>query len=68
MIFISPERRTGTNGFFHMEPSAQYRKFAEDCRRFVQLAKTDEERRLLQEMEVAWTELAEEAEQQAAKR
>jgi hypothetical protein len=51
-----------------MQPSAQYRKFAEDCRRFAQLAKADEERRILQEMGVAWTELAEEAEQQATKR
>jgi hypothetical protein len=53
--------------FFCMESSNQYRKFAEDCRRFAQLAKSDEQRKLLLEMEAVWAKLSEEAEQQATK-
>jgi hypothetical protein len=40
---------------------SDYRKFAEECRRLAQLAKTTEERKTLQEMETAWTRLIEEA-------
>jgi hypothetical protein len=50
-----------------MESSTQYRKFAEECRRFAQLAKTDEQREILLQMEMIWTKLAEEAEVRAAK-
>jgi hypothetical protein len=50
-----------------MEPSTQYREFAKECRRFAQLAKTDEQRKILLEMEMVWTKLAEEAEGQAVK-
>ena len=53
--------------FFCMEPPTQYRKFAEDCRRFAQLAKSDEQRKLLLEMEAVWAKLAEEADQQTTK-
>jgi hypothetical protein len=67
VIFIFLERPAGTNGFFSMQPSAQYRKFADDCRRFAQIAKTDEQRKVLEEMEVVWTKLAEETEQEQAK-
>ena len=39
-----------------MEPSlAEYRKFAEECRKLAQLAKTAEEKKVLQEMEAAWS-------------
>jgi len=44
----------------------QYRKFAEECRRLAQSAKTAEERRILQEMEAAWTSLAQAAESRKA--
>jgi hypothetical protein len=50
-----------------MESSTQYRKFAEECRHFAQSAKTDEQRKLLLEMEEVWAKLAEEAEGRAAK-
>jgi len=53
--------------FLYMEPSKQYRKFAEECRRFAQLAKTDEQRKILLEMEAVWTKLTEEAEGRTAK-
>jgi hypothetical protein len=50
-----------------MEPSTQYRKFAEDCRRFAQFAKTDEQRKILLEMEAVWMKLAKESEKRVAK-
>jgi hypothetical protein len=46
-----------------MESSGQYRKFAEECRRYAKLADTDEQRKVLLEMEAAWAKLAEEAEE-----
>jgi hypothetical protein len=67
MAFIFLERHAKTNGLFFMEPSTQYREFAEECRRFAQLAKTDEQRKILLQMEMVWTKLAEEAEGQAVK-
>jgi hypothetical protein len=67
MAPIFPERHTGDGGFSDMEPSMQYRKFAEDCRRLAQLAKIDEHRKILREMEIAWVRLAEEAERRAVK-
>jgi hypothetical protein len=44
-----------------MESSAQYRKFAEECRRFAESAKTDEQRSILLQMAALWTKLADEA-------
>ncbi|MGB6287388.1 MAG: hypothetical protein WBG18_23735 [Xanthobacteraceae bacterium] len=67
MAFIFSERHFKANGFFFMEPSTQYRKFAEECRRFAQFAKTDEQRKILLEMEALWMKLAKEAEEQVAK-
>lgn len=61
--FIFPERRIGMNGFSNMEPSTQYRKFAEECRRYAAGAKTEGQRKVLLEMEAVWTKLAKEAEE-----
>jgi hypothetical protein len=44
------------------QSSAQYRKFAEECRRLVRFVQTADERKALQEMEAAWTKVAEEVE------
>jgi hypothetical protein len=46
----------------HMQSSTQYRDFAERCRRLMKEAKTEEQRKILQEMELAWLELADDAE------
>jgi hypothetical protein len=45
-----------------MKTSAQYREFAEQCRRFAKTANT-EQRKVLEEMARAWQVLAEQAEQ-----
>jgi hypothetical protein len=64
--FIFLERHPKANGFLFMESSTQYRKFAEECRRFAQSAKTDEQRKILLQMEAVWAKLAEEAKGRAA--
>jgi hypothetical protein len=62
------EHRAGTDGCSRVEPaSAQYRKFADECRRLARFVQTAEERRVLQEMEAAWTNVAEEVERKAGK-
>jgi hypothetical protein len=45
-----------------MQTSTQYRAFADECRRLAKAAKTENERRVLEEMAAAWHMLAEEAE------
>lgn len=69
MAGITPERYTATadcSRMEPMEPSIQYRKFAEDCRRLVKSARTAEERKVLQEMEATWSKLAEEADKKSS--
>ena len=50
-----------------METSTQYRKFAKECRRYAELADSDEQRKVLLEMAAVWAELAEQAEELAAR-
>jgi hypothetical protein len=60
------ERHTATADCSRMEPSIQYRKFAEECRRLAKSAKTADERKVLQEMEAIWTQLAEAADKKSS--
>ena len=63
------ERHAGTDDCSRMEQSpAQYRKFADECRRLVRFVQTADERKVLQEMEAAWTKVAEEVEREAGKK
>jgi hypothetical protein len=66
MAAIPLERHTVTADCSRMEPSTQYRKFADECRRLANSAETDDERKVLQEMEAIWTKLAEEADKKSS--
>jgi hypothetical protein len=46
---------------------AQYRKFADECRRLAKFVQTADKRKVLQEMAAAWTKVAEEVEGKAGK-
>jgi hypothetical protein len=43
-----------------MDPSTQYRSFAEECRRLAELVESERHRRILHEMALAWSKLADE--------
>jgi hypothetical protein len=45
----------------YRETSAQYHEFAEECDRLAKRAKTDRERKILEEMAKAWRRVAAEA-------
>jgi hypothetical protein len=49
-----------------MEPSAEYQRFAQECRRLAQQAKTEPHRRILEEMAQAWEKLAKETDQKGS--
>jgi hypothetical protein len=49
-----------------MESSTEYQRFAEECHRLAQQAKTDEQRRILEEMAHAWEKLAREPNQKGS--
>ena len=53
------ERPQLGGGFFIMHSAREYRKFAEECDRLARDAKTEQHRRILQEMAEVWEELAE---------
>jgi hypothetical protein len=46
----------------YTETSAQYREFAEECDRLAERAKTDDHRKMLEEMAEAWRTVAAKAE------
>jgi hypothetical protein len=45
----------------YRETSAQYREFAEECNRFAKHAKTEHQRKILEEIAEAWRMVAAEA-------
>ena len=47
-----------------MESSTEYRRFAQECRRLAQEAKTERHRKIMEEMAQAWDRLAKEAERE----
>ena len=51
-----------------MQSGKQYRDFAEECRRLMNGAKTDRQRRILEEMARTWLALAEETERNYARK
>jgi len=59
MRVMHPERGVLGGGFLIMHSASEYRKFAEECDRLARDAKTEQHRRILQEMAEVWEELAE---------
>ena len=55
------ERAGPAPGCPGMETSMEYKRFAEECRRLAREAKTEQHRRVLEEMAQAWEKLAKEA-------
>lgn len=54
------ERQVVPVGCPSMEPLTEYQRFAQECRRLAPLAKTEQHRRILEEMAQAWEKLARE--------
>ena len=49
-----------------MEPTTEYQRFAEECRRLALEAKTERHRKIMEEMAQAWMQLAEETDQESS--
>ena len=62
MSLVLQERRFRWRGCFGMKTSAEYRKFAEECRRLAREAEDEQHRATLEQMAEAWLRLAAEAE------
>jgi hypothetical protein len=48
-----------------METGAEYRRFAQECRRLARDAKTERHRKIMEDMARAWDALATEADEEA---
>jgi hypothetical protein len=59
-----PERQTDCST---MQTSTQYRTFADECLRLATAAKSENERKILEEMATTWKMLAEEAERKGSR-
>ena len=62
MTCMHLERRLRQTVCSTMQMSTQYRTFADECQRLAKAAKSDRERKVLEEMAATWKMLAEEAE------
>jgi hypothetical protein len=62
------ERVLPPGGYFDMETSHQYRKFAEECGRLAKRAENEQHKAILQQMAEVWLRLAAEAEQKGSRR
>ena len=49
-----------------METGAEYRRFAQECRRLARDAKTERHRKIMEDMARAWDRLATEADEEAS--
>ena len=49
-----------------MEPTTEYERFAEECRRLALEAKTERHRKIMEEMAEAWMKLAKEADRESS--
>lgn len=66
MTSMHPERRGCAAGYPGMETSAEYRRFAQECRRLARDAKTERHRNIMEEMARAWDQLAKETDDEVS--
>ena len=62
MALMHSERGYREVGWPRLQTAADYRKFAEECQRLAGDAKSERQRKILQEMAQAWRTLADETE------